>query len=299
VLPLRLSFLLLLISPLLHADANPQDWIGTYALNYDGHPCTLRIFHSKKCKKGEPCTVLAASYTDEGGTTSPVFVDALDDEGRHMSFAVEVAGNRQVFHVYIFSLDKTKLAGTATSGGRTLGVFAEKIKKGSEDKSGVPNPPTAVSAVTDGQSARDKMKTSVAPGTLPPPKLPSGTPSSSIGSDGKIELRYPDGTVRRKRIGAICWDTWYPNGNYVPANCVAITTPPLTPPAPPPGSKEDDWLKAQDKAVLQVLQKILGGATGPSFQNYVQNYENPPEAVLYNRIYSRTIAISELAYGPQ
>jgi len=300
---LRLTLLLSLSSALLYADADRQDWIGTYALNYDGHGCTLHILQSKrKCRKAMPCSGLEADYTDDQGSLHSASVDTLDDNGRHLAFTVELSGNRQIFHLYIFNLDKSKLAGTATMGDQTVGVFAEKVRDASaptRDNAGTPSPPTGVRVASDERSPRDKMKASVVPQTPPQGLHPPGTPTASIAADGSLEWRYPDGTVESKRIGSKCWETRYPDGHTKPANCLYAGTMVLVPPAPPPGSKEDEWLNTEEDALLDILQKILGGSNSSSFQNYLQNNPKSPQTSLYKRIGLRTIAIEELAHGPK
>jgi hypothetical protein len=78
-----------------------------------------------------------------------------------------------------------------------------------------------------------------------------------------------------------------------------LSSPSAASPAPPQGSKEDEWLTTEEDALLEILQKILGGSNSSSFQNYLQNNPKSPQTSLYERIVLRTVAIEELAYGPQ
>ena len=70
------------------------------------------------------------------------------------------------------------------------------------------------------------------------------------------------------------------------------------PTAAPTGSKEEHWLEAHDGNLLEIIQTVLGGADSESYQNYLQNYENPPNPVLYKRIFYRTLALAELTSTP-
>jgi hypothetical protein len=300
---LRLVAFLMLSPVLLCADADRLDWVGDYAMNHDGHPGTLRIVASKKGCKTLPCPYLAVRYIDEHGSSFPAFVNAIDDRGQHMQFTVAFPANPQVFDVYIFSFDKTKLAGTTLWQGRTFGVYAEKRAvvappgPAIEVDGKVRSPKTEV--LSPDRVSRNAAVVSGA-GKIPgSAQVPSGTPTKVLTADGTVELHYPDGTVRSKKIGGCGWNTRYPDGRFVPAQCVRMSAMPVVPPPPPAGSDEDRWLQAEDRSLLDVLQQILGGAQSPDFQNYLQAYENPAEPSIYKRIYFRTNAISELAYTPK
>jgi len=244
---------------LLHADANRQDWVGDYAMNHDGHLGTLHIVPSHKKCRSIPCLGLEVEYSDDRGSTYSGSVRVLDENGQHMAFTVNFPGRPQVFNVYIFSFDKTKLAGTTVWQGRTFGVLASK--------SGAA--PAAVVANSGGSGGFTHVL------------LPNGT----------IELHSPDGSVRSKRIGGCGWTTRYPDGSVRSASCITVA--PVIPPAPPSGSDADRWLNGQDKQSLGILQGLLGGANSSSYRNYLRNYENPPNPSLYQRIYFRMQAISD------
>jgi hypothetical protein len=291
----------LLFPLLLFADADRQDWIGEYAMNHDGHPGTLRIVPSRRKCRSMPCPGLEVQYVDDHGAAYSGTVDVLDENGQHVAFTVEFPGNPQVFNVYIFSFDKTKLAGTTVWGGRTFGVLATKSGAASpmvaaEAEKPVAKRPAMIAAERVAVANRGT-------GTIAPAYLPSGTPSGApsrvLLPDGTVEWHYPDGTVRSKRIGGCGLDIHYPDGRFVRANCTFAQVIPLVPPPPPSGSPEESWLRAQDADLLGILQGILGGANSADFQNYVQNYENPASPVIYKRIYYRTRAISELTSSPQ
>ena len=110
--------------------------------------------------------------------------------------------------------------------------------------------------------------------------------------DGTIELHSPDGSVRSKRIGGCGWTTRYPDGRT--ENILCATVGQLIPPDPPSGSAEDRWLNGQDRDSLGIVQGLLGGTNSSSYRNYLRNFENPPNSSLYQRIYFRMRAISDL-----
>jgi hypothetical protein len=295
-LRLLACFLLFLVPVQLRADADRQDWIGEYAMNHDGHLGTLRIMPSiRKCSR-MPCPGLEVQYVDEHGAAYTGSVDVLDQAGQHMTFTLEFPGNPQVFNVYIFSFDKTKLAGTTVWGGRTFGVLAARSGAGSPVMAG---DPARALAKRPGMMAAQQVGIRQMGGVAPASGTPSGTPTRVLLPNGAIELHYPDGTVRTGRIGGCGWDTRYPDGRLVRANCTYAAVIPIVPPLPPSGSAEERWLQGQDQNLLGILRGLLGGADSSNFQNYVQNYENPPDPVIYKRIYFRTRAISEFASIPQ
>lgn len=281
-----IACLCLLTPVLLFGDADRQDWLGEYTMNHDGHPGMLHIT-AAKCRM--PCIGLRVQYFDERGTEYSGAVSALDDNGQHMRFTIEFPGNAQVFDVYIFSFDKNKLAGTTVWSGRTFGVMAQKVMR--------PN----LAAVALGRPAmvhiRPEAVRVVGPGASH--AQPTGTPTRSVLPDGTIQLKYPDGTVKTKKVGGCGWSTRFPDGTATNAMCMEMQVIPVVPPTPASGSAEDRWLQAQDSNLLEIIRDILGGANSTDYQNYQQAYENPPDPVLYKRIFFRTNAISELTSTTQ
>ncbi len=278
---------LLLLTPLLMADADRQDWIGEYAMNHDGHPGTLRILQGR-CRRGLPCTELAIRYADERGTEYAGSVLALDDSGQHLRFSIAFPGNAQIFDVYIFSFDKTKLAGTTVWGGRTFGVMAQKRMAR-----------MAASEIAASAALAGRVPTHEMGGAPTRRPEPTGTPTRTMLADGSIALTYPDGTVKTKRVGHCGWNTRYPDGHTQGDMCTMMQSMPLVPPTPPDGSPEELWLRAQDSNLLEIIQKVLGGINSPDYQNYLRNYENPPDPVLFKRIFHRTQAIADLTSIPE
>jgi len=257
---LRIAGCLLSFSLVVHADATRNDWIGEYEMNHDGHVGRLFLFAGKM----PPGMGLQVRYTDDKGSTYPGRANEVDDNGQHLRFTIDFPGNPQVFDVYIFSFDKTKLAGTTVWGGRTFGVYASKL----------------------GASA--------AAGTT------TGQPKRSVLPNGEVEVRYPDGTVRTRPIRGGCgWNIRYPDGRTKNATCMFDAVIPLIPPDPPSDSQQGKWLNSQNGQMLAILQGLLGGPGSSDFANYIQAYETPLDPSIYKQIYYRTQAIENITSAPE
>ena len=94
------------------ADAQVHEWIGQYNMDHDGWVGTLSI--------------LVLRYTDAQGHTLTGKIATIDQQFQHMVFTINFPNNTQKFDAYLFSWDKTKMAGTTYGGGRTFGFFAMK-----------------------------------------------------------------------------------------------------------------------------------------------------------------------------
>jgi len=108
------------------ADAEVSDWIGTYNMNHDGHVGTLDIHEIKADCASSPWCAMALKYTDSSGQGYTARIDKIDDKNQHMVFYINFPNNTQKFDGYLFSWDKTKMAGTTYWGGRTFGFYAVK-----------------------------------------------------------------------------------------------------------------------------------------------------------------------------
>jgi hypothetical protein len=280
--PFRILVFLLLCPCLMRAAITPQDWVGSYQMNHDGHVGMLSVsLSTAKCAK-LPCPGLAVQYRDEHGASYGGIVTALDDEGQHMAFTIEFPGAPQRFDVYLFSFDKTRMAGTTVWGGRVFGVMGTKsnLKLGAIAAQQVKPMGVAGAAATTLAGAS------------------TGTPTRVVLPNGTVELHYADGTVKSKRIGSCGWSVRTPDGRVVNPQCIEADVIPIVPPPPPAGSPAAQWLSAESDRLLEVLQGLLGGANSRDFHNYQANYENPPDPALYKRIYFRTLAITELTSVP-
>ena len=117
---------LLLFPANLFADAQKGEWVGNWAMNHDGHVGTLRIVVTKADCAGPAWCDMAVSYVDSKGGRFAGSIERIDDNGQHMVFYINFPGNRQKFDAYIFSWNKSRMAGITYWGGRTFGFYATK-----------------------------------------------------------------------------------------------------------------------------------------------------------------------------
>ena len=117
---------LLLFPNSLFADAVKADWFGNWTMNHDGHAGILTVSDTRvDCATSMWCD-MRVIYTDKNGTRFTGAIQRIDSNGQHMIFFINFPGNRQRFDAYIFSWDKSKLAGTTIWSGKTFGFYATK-----------------------------------------------------------------------------------------------------------------------------------------------------------------------------
>jgi hypothetical protein len=175
-----------------------------------------------------------------------------------MVFYVDFQGNPQKFDGYLFSWDKTKIAGITYWGGRTFGFYAVK-KEGGEAGNIKPGSSTSAGANLDRR-------------ILP---------------DGTVETRSPDGTItQRSRSGIV---RIFPDGRRETALFQDVQK--LTPPAPPPGSDTANWLTAHGDRLLDIIVTLV--PNDPSAKNNYLQSEGAASS-LYDRLHRRTETINYL-----
>ena len=108
------------------ADAQINEWIGRYSMDHDGFVGTLSIQDSKQDCAAPAWCHLVLRYTDAKGQTWSGEVAVIDQKFQHMAFYINFPNNRQKFDGYLFSWDKTKMAGITYWGGRSFGFYALK-----------------------------------------------------------------------------------------------------------------------------------------------------------------------------
>lgn len=270
------------------ADATPGEWIGEYRMNHDGHLGTLRIIGQKqRCPVERLWCFLSASYTDSNGTVFDTRIESLDNNGQHIAFVIYFPGNPQRFDAYLFSWDKTKMAGTTVWQGRTFGMFAEKTSLAATAGARIRVSPGAAAAAA-GRSALPQVEPTTSGG--------GGAPTKTVRPDGTIELRYPDGTVKTKKLKQCGWNTTYPDGRFQPAECVRMEAIPAKVPSLPSDPVESNWLDWESRQLLSIIKGVFGGETA-GFANYQSNYESSDMDV-YRLIMVRTAAVDELSRIP-
>lgn len=235
-----------------------HEWYGRYEMNYDGRDGTLIIDGS-----GESCVTpvwcsMVLRYIDSKGRGHRVRMERLDDNLQHIVFFIDFRGRPQQFEGYLFTWDKTKIAGTTNVGRRTSGFFA--VKKG-ESRAATVEPRSEA--------------------------LFGANLDRRIIPDGAVETRYPDGTItQRSRSGTV---TILPDGRRQQTLFQEVQ--PATPPIPPPGSDIAKWLTAHGERLLDIIVALASNDP-----NAKHNYLQSEAAVgsVYEKLHNRTTTIQYL-----
>jgi hypothetical protein len=105
--------------------------------------------------------------------------------------------------------------------------------------------------------------------------------------DGAVELRYPDGTIRKLFGGGETITR--PDGSS--STMLYQHAQPPTPPTAPPDPAHASWLDAENERLLDIMRALVGHDE-PSIQNYLER-EGTGRTV-YERIDARTEAVGWL-----
>jgi hypothetical protein len=254
------------------ADAQIAEWIGDYAMVHDGHQGTLRIADTKADCAGTPWCHLAIAYTGVDGVRHPARILRIDQANQHMILEIAFPGNRQRFDAYLFSWDKTRMAGTTVWGGRTFGFYAIKRARVADVR---PLP------------RRPGGPVDTRPGNADQPPAAGGS-GLVITAAGEIETTMPDGSKRLTRPGVCGWVTVFPDGRRSTASCSQVQ--PATPPLPDGASAT--WLEAHSASLLDIARGLLGD-NAASIDNYLNTAESGQPGI-YDRIRLRTDLITKL-----
>ena len=123
--------------------------------------------------------------------------------------------------------------------------------------------------------------------------LPQGEPSASsaaqrrILADGVVEVRYPDGSIKRLFQGGM--DIISPDGKVTPYRYASAQPP--TPPSIPPDSEHSDWLEYESEGLLNILRLLVENDEA-SISNYLK--KEGVNTSYYQKISSRRTAIGYL-----
>lgn len=282
-LALVVGLVVLLAPARIGADAQITEWIGDYAMVHDGHQGTLRIADSKRDCGSSPWCHLVVSYIGADGVRRPARILRIDQAFQHMTLEIAFPGNRQRFDAYLFSWDKSRMAGTTVWGGRTFGFYAVK-RAAAVDVKAIRGRRGAAGAspevtVVDPQAP-------VQPGPSPSPAAPPAV--VTITADGAIETTLPDGSKRLTRPGVCGWTMVFPDGKRSTVSCNQVQ--PATPPIPDGASAA--WLDAHGASLLDIARGLLGG-NAASIDNYLNTAEADQPGI-YDRIRLRTDLIAKL-----
>lgn len=116
---------------------------------------------------------------------------------------------------------------------------------------------------------------------------PPGAVERRILPDGAVELRYPDGTIRRLFGGGETITR--PDGSE--GTMLYQNAQPPTPPTAPPDSTHGSWLEAKNERLLDIMRSLVDHDE-ESIQNYLER--EGADRTVYERIDARTAAIDWL-----
>ncbi|MGB7786930.1 MAG: hypothetical protein WBL27_12580 [Salinimicrobium sp.] len=109
-----------------------------------------------------------------------------------------------------------------------------------------------------------------------------------IMEDGTVELRYPDGTIKRIKEGG--YTIIHPDGTQTGAQFIQI--PPTTPPQLPADQRINDYLEWQIESLFDMIKQILNNDQ-ESIENFLE-HENEIAQSIYDKMYIRTSYLDRL-----
>lgn len=120
----------------------------------------------------------------------------------------------------------------------------------------------------------------------PPPSATAGV-IRTINSDGKVEIRRPDGS---RRIMNNCgWIDIFPDGRRGGVTC-AEAPGPSAPPIPT-NPQNLNWLIGENDSLLAIMKSLVGNDSD-AVQHYLDR--EPANWTVYDRIKNRTVVIEQL-----
>ena len=125
--------------------------------------------------------------------------------------------------------------------------------------------------------------------SVSPPDIQSlggGVPTRTIGRDGKVTIRYPDGKIVEKSAGATT--VTYPDGRKVQMMPMQVQ---VSIPPSPPDSNEREWLENHSDYLLSVIRSLVDNDE-TAINNYL-NHEGQGLG-LYEQIRGRAQTIDYL-----
>ena len=157
-------------------------------------------------------------------------------------------------------------------------------------KNSVPNPSRntcCISGVKTTGTEGGQTPTNIEPQETTSPPQSSGISQRSILPDGTVEIRYPDGTIKRLSTGGITIIS--PNGQTKKYYYYQVQ--PDTPPSLPSDAQTFTWLEAHNENLLVIIRSLVSNDQ-TAIDNYLQ-YEGT-SSNLYEKINKRTQTIDYL-----
>ena len=156
-------------------------------------------------------------------------------------------------------------------------------------KNSVPNPShdiCCISGVKTTGTEGGQATTNIEPQETASPQS-SGISQRTILPDGTVEIRYPDGTIKRLSKGGITIIS--PNGQTKKYQFYQVQ--PDTPPSLPSDAQTFTWLEAHNENLLVIIRSLVSNDQ-TAIDNYLQ-YEGT-SSNLYEKINKRTQTIDYL-----
>ncbi len=243
----------------------------------------LDVIYSYDGAQGDNVAVSAVMASN--GEVSPHYAHrpARIERGRHRA-RVRLGINAGAPD--IFSTDQLEIAMYVGGGATFLKRRFEFAKTWS--RPGAALPPVLRLAQLRPRPALQRAPQPQQPETAPaqPDAGEPGAVSRTILPDGSVELRYPDGTIRKLFAGG--QTITRPDGTS--STMLYQNAQPPTPPTAPPDASHANWLDAEDQRLLDIMRTLVGNDE-PSIQNYL---EREGDLSVYQRIEARTEAVGWL-----
>ncbi|HLK08282.1 MAG TPA: hypothetical protein VKV30_10080 [Candidatus Angelobacter sp.] len=251
-----LGLAILLMSCNAPGQTTVSDWIGEFELNQNGEPGTLVIRNSSQPCAGTPwCGLTIALKGAKETHLQQGHIVSMDTASRRMRFDIVSLSGAQAFEAFLFTGDKSAMAGTFRSGSAIFGFYAKKTGNGDS-----------------GPSSRSGQ-----------PALGTGR-KAAISATGEVEIHYPDGrTVLPNGCRTVIIE---PDGKRRLAYQCIETQPP-TPPPPPQDSR---WALSENATLLSIMKALVNDDT--MVQDYVRSEGNGKN--VYQILGSRIDTINKL-----
>lgn len=233
-----------------------KDWIGTYAMNHDGWEGTLVIEDSKRDCSNSPWCSLNIRYTDAQGNRRRAAISRFSKDWQYIAFQIRFPQHIQPFEGYLFSHDKSLLAGTTVWSNTTFGFYAKKQPPQVYTMMNAHNLEVFKSAITFKEM---KDKTPAQNEVVKRRILDNGSVELTY-SDGKIEI-YSDGTITVK----------YPDGTAMTYSMMQVMT--LVPPMPN-DPDVNEWFSVLNSNMDDIVSHLLHGdeASIHNYKNTLSDY---------------------------